>query len=168
MTFPYLHMWKFLPLFPPFNCKSFHRMHWSSIHFSIIARVAQLPALGPFMSLDSRSTFCLSICLVIHVGGKLIRQDKQGQRGMLMEKHFLGHTFSTYTILSHKHFTCALGSELKPTVTHRILITLLDNFFHPNIRVKNMVWGKTTFPFESFRFLTSLAVWSESYQMSSI
>ena len=81
----------------------------------------------------------LSICLVIHVGGKLIRQDKQGQRGMLMEKHFLGHTFSTYTILSHKHCTCALGSELKPTVTHRILITLLDNFFHPNIRVKNMV-----------------------------
>ena len=42
--------------------------------------VAQLPARGPFRSLGARRIFRLYPGLVIHTGGKLIRDDKQVQR----------------------------------------------------------------------------------------
>ena len=41
-----------------------HEKHWQSMYFPTVARVIQLlPALGPFMSLGARPTFCLYIYL---------------------------------------------------------------------------------------------------------
>ena len=64
------------------------------MYFSNIARVAQLPDLGLFMSLGARPTFCLYIGLVIHVGEKLIRHNKPVQR------YADGETFYSLYILS--------------------------------------------------------------------
>lgn len=76
------------------------------MYFSFIARVAQLPTLGTFTSLSARPTFCLCICLVIHIRGKLIRHNKQALR-YADAKDFVGHIFyQFYSTVTQTLYIC--------------------------------------------------------------
>lgn len=113
-----------------FNCKSFHRNHWQSIYFSDIARVAQLPDLGPFIYLSTRFIF---VCLLVYIFAYLYTLGKSNQawqtsteRFMLMGKYFISTYFISYTQLFHKHCTCASSNKLKASSNthHKQLYTL--------------------------------------------
>ena len=75
-----------------------------------------MPALDPSMSLGARSPFYWYICLVVHVGRKLIRYHEQVQR--LLGKCFIGHTFShLYPIGTQTLYMCFIV-HFKPAMLH--------------------------------------------------
>ena len=78
--------------------------------------MAQLPALGPFMSLSARSTFCLYIGLVIHIGGKLIRHNKQVQRYADAEIFYRLYVLSLIPNCHTSIVHVRLAVNLKPAV----------------------------------------------------
>ena len=74
-------------------------------YFSDVGRVALFPALDPSISLGAWPCFCLYICLVVHVGGKLIRYHEQAQRyvhrEMLSRPYILSFISSCHTDIVH-------------------------------------------------------------------
>ena len=86
--------------------------------------MTQFRALGPFIALGARPTFCLNIGLVIHVGRKLITFNKQVQRNMLTGKRFIGIHFITYAqriVHLYTNNVCELlAVNLEPAVIHII------------------------------------------------
>ena len=112
-------------------------------HF-LLSRVVHLSALDPSMSLGARPPFYWYICLVVHVGRKLIRYHDQVQR--LIGKCFIGHTSShLYPIVTQKLYMCFIV-HFKPAVLHIMSSYTLWHLYwknFPSWTLGSEVWLKT-------------------------